>query len=575
VRHRSDPGSSSRVLVVLFAAIVVLAALAATGNRLAELRAVTRNRSLDGSAFGSRDLTRVLGRIGSLHSLPDLPHQRSTTQRPAFAPRPLDQAFSLDELRTDEIELILGIDPEWIERGVPTISLLIDPDDVTELEENARARGRDWERPAHFTWIEDGRVQFSTRVGWRIHGGLARSVGRGYSYRIYFRRSYGQDSLPADLFPTGGERPAKRVILRKDSDQGRGEGDWHFTNAISQDIARRIGLPTAYSQPAAAFVNGEFTKVRAVIERIDRHWLISHHGHDDFSMARTKRNRLEPRDRTRLGPPETYNAFRRWAVGTEPLDLAEVSDRVDIDNLVRWTLLVQMVGVIDFRQGTALLDLATPDSRWHWVPWDLNISLGIWNRPKGEPTRLNSFVPYFTSPRAWSRDSRLALVGRLLATSDEFRIYFSTVFDEIYNHRLTRDFRWELIGHYRETAERFGLDTRFLRFVRRFLLRRPDELRGQLQRNLGYGPTHDVHVDVPPGARARIDGFDYLVPYEGRYTHGSRLRLGLSEGDHADFIAWQIGEQRITQADLEIDIDGPLDIRLVTGGNQAEPPAAQ
>jgi hypothetical protein len=546
------------LLAVAIGLVAVIALISSTGVT-DSLQEFTASRTLDSSDFGSRDMTRILGLSSELHSRPNMPAPDTE-----FVPRDLDQAFSLDPIAPDEIADTLGVGQEWLDRGVPVVSLLMDPDDREDLESNLLGRGREWERPAYFTYIDEGQVQFATPVGVRVHGGGGRTTGR-WGYRVYFRRAHGQERFPLELFPTGGELGAKRVILRQDGGPGRKGLIFHFQNAIASDIAKHIGLPYVHSQPAATYVNGEFKGVRAITERIDQHFVESHFGLENYLMARMKKMRHEEQGRVRVGPRETFMEFYSWAAYGETPTFEEVKERVDIDNLIRWILLIHIAAVADSLQGTALLDLEDPEGRWFWVPWDLGISLGIWKKPTDRPSAsINRFRPYYIYP-AWRRDPRAALNGRLLESSPEYRSMFSTRLDEIWNHLLTPAYQRELIAKYREQALAFGLDDAFLNIMSRFLKDRPAILRRQLRNTFGFGPMHGVEVRAPVGTSLRVDGHVQGDSYGGKYTEGSMLRVTVENSTSDRELFWDVDGVRHPGRELELEITGFHRVLLVEG----------
>ncbi len=546
------------------AALLALIALASLSGLTMPLSQATGRRTLDSSSFGSGGMSRILTLLEQLHSHPNLPEPEVRE----FSPGDIDLAFGLDPIDPTRLAATLGVGQEWIDRGVPVVSLLIDPEDREELEGNLFERGRDWERPAFFTYIDQGQVRFTSRVGARIHGGGGRRTGR-WGYRLYFRRSYGRERFPLDLFPTGGELGAKRIILRQDGGPGRHGLVFHFQNAIASDIARLVGLPYVHSQPAAIFVNGDFLGVRSVTERIDQQFVSSHFGFEDSLIARTKKTRRNMRSKLRQGSRETYREFLRWAsIGDTP-SLEEVRERVDLNNLIRWILLVQVVGIDDFLQGTAVLNQSDPEARMFWVPWDLGISLGIWR--KGHITTsadVNRFKPYFLKPSR-REDPRTALNGRLLNSSSEYRSEFSSTLDEIWNHLLTPDFQSILIEKYRARCLAFGLDDEYLKIIARFLRDRPAILRRQLQFYFDFGEVYEVAVRSPAGTSLLIDGHSRENSYDGTYFEGSVLRLEVQNHAVGDRLAWEVDGHRREGSKLELEMSAPHQIRLLISAQPA------
>lgn len=539
------------------AALLLLVAFGvASRTDLSLWREQVGRRSLDAGAFGSRDMTRILTALGALHRQPaaDLAAEDGEGLN-------LDTVFGIDPLPPERISAALGIDAERVASGAPSVALILRPEDLAALEDNPEERGREWERPGYFAFVEEGRVRAASLVGVRIHGGGGRRKER-YSHRIYFRRSYDQPWLFGGILPTGGSLPPKRIVLRKDGGPDHRGRQWHFVDAMSADIARRIGLEAAHSRPVALYINGRFRRVVGLIERIDRHYLLSHYGHDDFVHVDTKYSAYDPTPQVKLGDESAYYELLRWATADGPLDVDEVARRVDLDNLLDWSWLVQVLGTDDAMQGALLLDRSDPTARWFWIPWDLNISLGIWRR-HGDPSKVGRFANW-AFPERWKRDVRTALVGRLLKSSEAFRILYSTRFDEIVNHRL--DSRWidDLIARYRREAIRFDLDTEYLNTVDDFLERRPGVLREQIQRALGFGPSHEVQVVAPEGVPIRIGGVLYERPFRGLYVEGSLLRLSIDERDRELFGAWSHADRASREPSLEIPVERPLEVRMVT-----------
>ncbi len=190
--------TARRGLVISGLALVALVA-AVTWSGLADsLVDFSHRRSLDTRAVGSHDLQRRLIELGWLHAVP----QALPVASDDFEARPLERAVALEPPTRDQLAATYGVDQEWIDSGVPVVSLLLDPEDLRELQADPMARGPESERLGHFTYIEDGRVVQSGQVGVRIHGGVSRETGR-YGYRIYFRRRLGPDHLLPEILDSG------------------------------------------------------------------------------------------------------------------------------------------------------------------------------------------------------------------------------------------------------------------------------------------------------------------------------------------------------------------------------------
>ena len=182
----------------------------------------------------------------------------------------------------------------WFDKRLPTLSIAIDQYDLRHRTHGLRPhrmnRGREWERPGYLSYFDDGQLRFASGVGVRIHGGKSRRL-RKNSFRVYFRDIYGADQFTPGVLFDGAGTPLRRLIVHNDYREDYRERIWHFANPLAFDITRRIGGLAPQTQPVSLFLNGRLAGVYVLTERLDRHYLIAHFGHDRFIFVRTKWDR--------------------------------------------------------------------------------------------------------------------------------------------------------------------------------------------------------------------------------------------------------------------------------------------
>ena len=104
--------------------------------------------------------------------------------------------------------------------AIPTLSVVIDLehlfDSQTGIFTNARRDGRDWEREASMELLHaDGTEGFQSGIGLRIRGGYSRSNSNPkHSFRVFFRRDYGNGKLNYPLFGDEGTDNFDKFDLR-------------------------------------------------------------------------------------------------------------------------------------------------------------------------------------------------------------------------------------------------------------------------------------------------------------------------------------------------------------------------
>lgn len=377
--------------------------------------------------------------------------------------------------------------------GPDLIVLSLDDTDLSDLQENPKSRGRQWERPGHVSILSDAGLQFESAVGVRVHGGVSRWIGTTQrSYRLYFRD--GLNSGPEGVHPSGsilgftGNREHKIVVLHGD-ERSRGEsGEWHYLNPLVYEIAQRVGIMTAETHPISAVINGAPPRPYVLTEHLDMDYLASRFGHTDFTFFNTRNRADVPLDDGPIAElHKRFGSEKNWS-------LAKVKEVVDVDNLSKWLATMLFCGSRDAWQGLLVRDRSHTDSKWFWIAWDFDQSFGFTQ----EGPLLDANVDQFEAilgpkPHGWDPDARVALLRHLLGTSEEFRRDFANTFIDLRDRVLTPEFLDSVLSKYERVAETSGVtDTRYQVRIRDFLNRRPAIVREQL--------IQKFHVDIPQGA---------------------------------------------------------------------------
>lgn len=519
-----------RLLACAGLAGVLLALAGIFGPRASEsdLLDRLRRRAVAAPELGSGYTLRLsLERLGLFHPVPYAyppPRHRVALSvhdlgRPPDAPT--QRRYALDPVAPEDRASWLGVDPEWLRRPVTVASLLLAEEDLQELFAAPHARGDEWERPAYFTLLRDGEPVLSSYVGVRLHGGSSRTWREAGNFRIYFRKRYGLDRVPSELFPGRDAALPDRLILRHDGGETVG-GHWRqFTNPLGLDVARQAGLVAPHARPAATFINGRFAGVKALTEWIHLDFLRTRFGHEDFTLVRTKGGVGMDTLRS-VGDDRQFRELGRWLRRTRHPRLEDAAARIDLDNLVRWFLVVGFCATEDTFQG-AMVRENTAEARWWWIPWDLDKSFGYPDRP-GD-WRSDTVATVLETD-----ETRGTLLRRLLEGSPEFRRRVLELSAEVLNHRLTPEFlnpRVEAYAAYGELyrIERFDADA-----LRRFVRHRPGRLRELLGEHLDAGQPRRLRLEGRPGGALEIDGHRVELPWEGWYYDGMVVELSSPGG---------------------------------------------
>ena len=433
-----------------------------------------------------------------------------------------------------------------IAAGHPLISVSIDPADLIDpargLLVNPTRRGSDWERFAYVSYFEHGALRFASGVGVRVHGGRSRVVSKRKSFGLYFRRRYGAEGMPSELFFAPPARRLERLVLHNDARTDRDGRTWHFVNPLAYDIAARIGALTVQTRPARFFLNGELQDVYVLTERIDGQYFETRFGHRDFQIEAT----------------ETSALLRNWGTTTTPFSMPIVAETVDLDNLTRWAISILFCGTTDIWQGTLARDRRTPGARWFWVNWDMDHSfMDLYDRAP-VPWEIDSFARLLRRP-----DARSRIIGRLLELDPNYRAHFAQAVASTLNHRLTPAFLAERLSHYRILAAAYGIhDREFVDVIERYFAERPRVVRALVQKYLKAGPVLETRIRIPDGVALQIDGHRTAGVYEGRYFSGSPLTVAVPDAHRSMFLGWRLNGRDLETraASITLNVDQALDL---------------
>lgn len=440
------------------------------------------------------------------------------------------------------------LDQALIDTGHPILSVVVSDKDLydpaTGIIANRKRKGRAWERPCFISYYEKGKLRFASGAGIRIHGG-SKYKRETESLRFYFRKIYGYDQFKPGIIFDDDSVPIKQVIARIEN---------KYANLLALDISSRIGSPVAKAHPVAVYLNGEkYGKSYALIEHLDKNWLRSHFGHDNFVLLRTTGH---PERRKKSLP---YQRLKSW-VDDEQIDMtmAEAEKYVDVENLSRWYLSQLFTAGNDMYQGPLLLDKTRSDAKWFWVNWDMDQSFhnpferekkNLWEQELNfhnvmvnpERDRKNP-----KTARYQRKDPRPILFRRLRNEDPAFQKYFEGLFMDTMNHRINPRFMAAWIDEREAELLRLTPENRvFFRKLKEFIRHRPAYLRKLMQQYFGSARSFPCRVIGLNTMTDRIDGYPATTPYKGWYFEGSDITVTIGPLDNRRIVQWFVNGEPV------------------------------
>ena len=194
---------------------------------------------------------------------------------------PVAADYEMDPEITNDPRLKDGL------KSIPTMSLVMDIGDFTDLYSNPRDRGLAWERPVSVEFIDpDNNTEgFQANAGLRIHGGVGRKEFiPKHSLRLLFKSQYGPATLKYPLFPNSPVDEFNTLVLRGGSDRSfAGTGpirelavytrdEWLRTSQLEMSGVGSHGIFVHL------YINGLYWGLYNIVERPDEAFMVSYFG---------------------------------------------------------------------------------------------------------------------------------------------------------------------------------------------------------------------------------------------------------------------------------------------------------
>ncbi|MCC5838599.1 MAG: CotH kinase family protein [Opitutales bacterium] len=251
--------------------------------------------------------------------------------------------------------------------SVPTLSLVIDPDDLFHpshgLYANRGRRGVAWERAVSMEWLQPGdpNGNFQIDAGLRIQGGASRSDENTpkSSFRLLFKSEYGPNRLSHPIFGTDGGVAAdfNTIVLRAEwnnswlyPDLAFWSGDRQRHRGLSmrdqfiRDLERAMTGHGSRGTHVHLYINGVYWGLYNPSERIDAAFGASYFGgerEDWDAITHDIINSGGSQDGVRDGTRDAWDAMMAIVEGglAEPAQLAALEQYLDLPRFIDYMLL--------------------------------------------------------------------------------------------------------------------------------------------------------------------------------------------------------------------------------------------
>ena len=236
----------------------------------------------------------------------------------------------------------------------------------------------DWERSIHFEILETDGSGYAANAGVKIFGGWSRAFPQK-SLSIFSRSYYGPSTFDYGLFPDSGIDSYEAFILRNSGN------DWESTmlrDGFITSLTNDLNIDHQQYRPAVLYLNGEFWGIQNIREKVNEHFLASHHlinaenidlldiqGVNEENIVHGTNidyvNLLDYLENQDMGDPIVQNALENWIDVESYMSYQAFQIFIDNrdwpgNNIKFWR---------DHRVG----------GKWRWILYDTDFGFSIWD----------------------------------------------------------------------------------------------------------------------------------------------------------------------------------------------------
>ena len=266
-------------------------------------------------------------------------------------------------------------------------------------------RGSEWERDAHITIFEKGKILLEQKAGLRIKGSSTRNAA-SKSFNVIARKKYGKSSFKVKLFLENYDKFGKLIEEYKSFSLRQAHSETRLKDKFTTDLFRKRNLTTAEMRESALFINGEYWGLYIIAEQFTNSFIESHYKIPKNDVAMIKQYTIEE------GPQTEYQNFMDFAYKYSNLDLTESGNYLEVFKQVDFISLMEhyaaglYLGIEDWpgynfgvwrNMGKKIEGNEYSDGKWRLITYDLdktllNSSEYDWDhmdmRSKGTPAKL-------------------------------------------------------------------------------------------------------------------------------------------------------------------------------------------
>ncbi len=447
---------------------------------------------------------------------------------------------------------------------LPVLSIVTDPDNMfgpTGIYSNPLEGGSEWERYCQIQYFKNENLDFSIDCGIRIQGSSSVTLPKK-SFRLFFDEDYGQSRLEYPMFEGTDVMDFKNLVLRAGYDDDITDEDGTLLRDPygNRQYKESGGLITEGNW-AILKINGAYWGVYEVRESLNKEFIESHTGYNDFDLVRFDKSEPELKN----GTWEDWDYMRNFLENNDMSDeanYAHASELIDMENLINVQALIQCSSYRSWSYGISTYKKKSPGSKWKYTVWDMDRSHSSqWWNPhddyaEDESLTWGNFLNEALTANETFRNKLVNRVADLLNTAyrpDNASEYLENMRLEIDAEMEGEYDRWNPTEDINTWYDNLGeFDT--------LLLERPAILRDFTIEYYSFPDSNRINLDIQGEGSLKLSTIDIPgFPWSGAYYEDVPVPITAIPAPGYSFIGWS-DPSLPNNPDIELMWDGTYDL---------------
>lgn len=303
-----------------------------------------------------------------------------------------------------------------VDHKLPVVSIATNPENFWDAQKGIYVQNfkPEWEIPVNIELFEnDGSnvAAFNLAAGIKVNGLYSWELPQKM-LGVYFKKQYGENSLPYQLFYDRNRKSFRDFALRASG------SDWSntlFRDGLVQQASHNfnMNLDNMGFRPSVVYVNGQYMGIHNIREKVDEDYIVSNHGLNKDSI-----DMVENEEFAEAGDLEAYTAFKTLYSNdlSEQANYDAVVAEMDIENFTD-LICTEMYSSNYSIDHNVMAWKPKGSGKWKWILMDLD---------RGFENASGNLVSFYLKQVVWPFSKLMMNPG--------YQTYFGT---RLANHLFT------------------------------------------------------------------------------------------------------------------------------------------